>query len=199
VPLTASTELFATAAELGRTIIWLHSFGEQFTDTKRGRPARPPRLPKEVAPRIPADGAISQDTAEMPDSIAYDEVRHRLLIGHGYVEGVPRRSGTMRSPASRCCVNGSAIAGPIVRGRLSVIAGSHRSSERFSRTAGLQNTRRNSSTCSMYSAVSLSLNKHKPNYLSKSAPVRQSPLKSCMLLERLVCPLLRLLGQERLT
>jgi hypothetical protein len=91
LPLTANVELFAAAAELGRTIIWLHTFGERFTNPKQGRPASPPRLSKEVAPRIPAGGAISQDTAEMPDSISYDEEKHRLLIGQGYVEGVPPR------------------------------------------------------------------------------------------------------------
>lgn len=89
VPITASTEIFAAAVELGRTIIWLHTFGERFADPKRGRPVGPPRLSKEVAPRIPAGGAISQDPEEMPDSIDYDEAKRRLLIGHGYVESVP--------------------------------------------------------------------------------------------------------------
>jgi hypothetical protein len=89
IPITASSELFTAAVELGRTIIWLHTFGERFADPKRGRPASPPRLPKKVAPRIPAGGAISQDPEEMPDSIDYDEAKRRLLIGHGYVEGVP--------------------------------------------------------------------------------------------------------------
>ena len=42
-----------------------------------------------VAPRIPAGGAISQGPSEMPDSIDYDEAKRRLLIGRGYVEGVP--------------------------------------------------------------------------------------------------------------
>lgn len=88
IPLTASPELFAAADELGRTIIWLHTFGERFADPKRGRPTGPHRLPKEVAPRIPAGGAISQVSEEMPDSIDYDEAKRRLLIGHGYVEGV---------------------------------------------------------------------------------------------------------------
>lgn len=88
VPLTADVELFDAAAELGRTVIWLHTFGERFADPKRGRPAGPPRLPKEAAPRVPADGAISQDPSEIPDSIEYDEAKRRLLIGSGYVEGV---------------------------------------------------------------------------------------------------------------
>lgn len=89
VPLTADAGIFAEASELGRTVIWLHTFGERFADSKHGRPSVPPRLPKEVAPRIPAEGAISQDPNEMPDSIDYDEVNRRLIVGDGYVEGVP--------------------------------------------------------------------------------------------------------------
>jgi hypothetical protein len=88
VPLTANADTFTNAAELGRDIIWLHTFGERFADPKRGRPTGPPRLPKEIAPRIPTAGTVSQDPAEMPDSIDYDEAKHRLLIGNGYVEGV---------------------------------------------------------------------------------------------------------------
>src|ERR1043166_2975017 len=88
VPLTADAEIFAAAIELGRTVIWLHTFGERFADPKRGRPASPPRLPKDIAPRIPAAGAISLDPAEMSDAIDYDKAKRRLLIGSGYVEGV---------------------------------------------------------------------------------------------------------------
>ncbi|MGH7171667.1 MAG: type ISP restriction/modification enzyme, partial [Gemmataceae bacterium] len=88
IPLTASGELFAEAVELGRTVIWLHTFGERFADAKAGRPAQPPRLPKENAPRIPADGTIPQDPAVMPDEIGYDASRKRLLVGNGYVENV---------------------------------------------------------------------------------------------------------------
>jgi hypothetical protein len=88
VPLTADGEILAAAADLGRTVIWLHTFGERFTDPSRGRPEGPPRLPSGDAPRIPAAGAISQDPAAMPDTIDYDATSHRLLVGRGYVEGV---------------------------------------------------------------------------------------------------------------
>lgn len=89
VLLTAAVEIFAAAVETGRTVIWLHTFGERFADPKRGRLAGQPRMPKEVAPGVPAAGAISQDPAEMPDSIDYEKAKRRLLIGFGYVENVP--------------------------------------------------------------------------------------------------------------
>jgi len=67
ITLTADGEVFREAAELGRTVIWLHTFGERMTDPKKGRPTQPPRLPTARMPRIPAAGEISQDSSAMPD------------------------------------------------------------------------------------------------------------------------------------
>jgi len=88
IPLTADADTFAAAAELGRTVIWLHTFGERFANPQQGRPAAPPRLPADARPHIPAAGAIPQEPAAMPDTIEYDETNQRLLIGSGYVERV---------------------------------------------------------------------------------------------------------------
>jgi len=88
IPLTSDGRTFAKAADLGRTVIWLHTFGERMTDTRKGRPAQPPRLPTARRPRIPARGAIPQEPAEMPDSINYDATTKRLLVGRGYIENV---------------------------------------------------------------------------------------------------------------
>jgi hypothetical protein len=88
IPLTARPKLFAQAAESGRRVIWLHTFGERFADRKAGRPPGPPRLPKEQAPVIPKDGKIPGDADSMPDEIEYNEPRRRLLIGNGFVENV---------------------------------------------------------------------------------------------------------------
>lgn len=89
IPLTTDRELFAAAVELGRIVIWLHTFGERFADPSNGRSSGPPRLPPGDAPRIPVGGAISQTPTEMPDTIDYDTISCRLLVGHGYVENVP--------------------------------------------------------------------------------------------------------------
>ena len=43
---------------LGRDVVWLHCYGERFVDPAAGRPKGAPRLAKEEAPFIPADGAI---------------------------------------------------------------------------------------------------------------------------------------------
>jgi hypothetical protein len=88
IPLTADATTFKQGAELGRTVIWLHTFGERMVDPKKGRPAHPPRLPPSRMPRIPAAGEIPQDSSAMPDAINYDAEKKRLLIGRGYVERV---------------------------------------------------------------------------------------------------------------
>lgn len=89
IPITTQTKLFAQAVELGRRVIWLHTFGERFADKKSDRPPGPPRLPKERAPRIPKEGAIPDDPESMPDEIEYDPARQRLLVGAGFIDNVP--------------------------------------------------------------------------------------------------------------
>ncbi|MEX0715819.1 MAG: type ISP restriction/modification enzyme [Planctomycetaceae bacterium] len=89
IPITAKARLFFEAAELGRTIIWLHTFGERFAGPKGERPAGSPRLPRAQSPRISAKGAIPQTPEAMPDAIVYDAGKRRLLIGTGYIDNVP--------------------------------------------------------------------------------------------------------------
>jgi hypothetical protein len=89
IPFTADRKIFTEAVELGRTVIWLHTFGECMADAAKGRPAGPPRLPAARRPRIPTEGAIPQEADAMPDTINYDSTRKRLLVGKGYVENVP--------------------------------------------------------------------------------------------------------------
>jgi hypothetical protein len=89
VPMTARPKLFAQAVEVGRRVIWLHTFGERYVDAKADRPAASPRLPKERAPRIPKDGAIPDDVDSMPDEMGYDENRNRVLVGRGFIDNVP--------------------------------------------------------------------------------------------------------------
>jgi predicted helicase len=88
IPLTTDASVFKSAIELGRSIIWLHTFGESLTDQKAGRPDGPPRLSADRRPKIPRGGEIPSDAGEMPDTIDYDGSKKRLLVGSGYVENV---------------------------------------------------------------------------------------------------------------
>ncbi len=88
IPITADRAIFSDAADIGRTVVWLHTFGERMSDPDKGRLAQPPRLPTTKRPRIPTSGAIPQDPAAMPDMIDYDASKRRILIGTGFVENV---------------------------------------------------------------------------------------------------------------
>lgn len=88
VPVTADAKLFLEAVELGREVVWLHTFGECFTDAAAGRPARPPRLRKEDAPYIPADGGIPAVPEPLPDEIEYDAGCRQLRVGKGHINNV---------------------------------------------------------------------------------------------------------------
>lgn len=87
IPLTGDLSLFEEAVHLGREVIWLHTFGERFTDSAAGRPAAAPRLARS-SPRISAGGAIPSDPDHMPDAISYDAANRRLWIGRGYIDNV---------------------------------------------------------------------------------------------------------------
>ncbi len=89
IPLTSRAKVFAEAAELGRRVIWLHTFGERFTDPTANRPAGPPRLPRERSPRIPKEGAIPAEPESMPDVMTYDATMRRLFVGTGFIDNVP--------------------------------------------------------------------------------------------------------------
>jgi len=88
VPLTADSDLFAEAAELGREVIWLHSYGERFVDPEAGRPAGAPRMAEIERPFIPAEGAIPGAPEPLPDTMEHDAAKRRLIVGKGFVENV---------------------------------------------------------------------------------------------------------------
>ena len=50
VPLTADPGLFAEVTRIGRRVIWLHTFGERYTDPVDDRPAGAPRAPARGGP-----------------------------------------------------------------------------------------------------------------------------------------------------
>ncbi|MDJ0448974.1 type ISP restriction/modification enzyme [Methylocystis sp. JR02] len=90
VPLTADAALFTEAARRGREIVWLHCYGERFADPTASRPAGPPRLPKGDGPLIPKGGGIPGAPEPLPDTMDYDPIARRLLIGKGFIDNVPQ-------------------------------------------------------------------------------------------------------------
>ena len=88
LPLTADKALFDEALALGREVVWLHCYGERFVDPAAGRPKGPPRLPANERPTIPAAGAIPGAPEPLPETMAYDAAKRRLVIGKGFVDNV---------------------------------------------------------------------------------------------------------------
>ncbi|MGH9747104.1 MAG: type ISP restriction/modification enzyme [Candidatus Acidiferrales bacterium] len=88
IPITASSDLFQQAAQIGRRVLWLQAFGERMFDPRQDRPGGPPRLPAGHAPAVPKEGQISAKPSEMPDSLGYDAGKRRLLVGTGFIGNV---------------------------------------------------------------------------------------------------------------
>jgi hypothetical protein len=86
IPVTADCALFDAAVDLGREVIWLHTFGERFEE---GRPPGPPRVtPAGDEPTIPAGGALPTRLEDMPHDLTYDPTQQILKIGTGRVANV---------------------------------------------------------------------------------------------------------------
>ena len=89
VPLTADQLLWAEAVHLGRTVLWLHTYGKRFADPADGRPEGPPRLPCGRRPQVTTTIPDTEDG--MPREISYDPVAQTLHVGTGRIQPVPRR------------------------------------------------------------------------------------------------------------
>ena len=83
IPITRSESSFNAAVELGKTVIWLHCFGERFADSAAGRPPSAPRLPRDKAPRHSGERPIPDTAAGFPDQIDYLPAKQWLLVGDG--------------------------------------------------------------------------------------------------------------------
>ncbi|MFD8531541.1 type ISP restriction/modification enzyme [Streptosporangium canum] len=86
VPLTADPEQWAKAVQLGRRVLWLHTYGERFTDATDGRPPGPPKPP--AAQRAKARVVIPDTADDMPDDISYDPDTATLHVGAGQISPV---------------------------------------------------------------------------------------------------------------
>jgi Type ISP C-terminal specificity domain len=92
VPITADAALFERATAIGRRVLWLHTYGERFTDPDDDRPKQPPRLPPATRPRVLAEHPIPSSSDGMPDGeLGYDPAVQELRIGTGKLRHVTAR------------------------------------------------------------------------------------------------------------
>jgi hypothetical protein len=89
VPLTADPAVWTEAVSLGRTVLWLHTYGERFIDPAHGRPKGPPRLPKERRPLVTV--TIPDTKKGMPQEISYDPATQALQVGDGQIQPVTQQ------------------------------------------------------------------------------------------------------------
>lgn len=85
IPLTMEMELWNRATEIGREILWLHSYGERYVDAKAGQPPGRPRLATSL-PKVVI--TIPDNEENMPDRIDYDEGSRTLQVGLGRIAPV---------------------------------------------------------------------------------------------------------------
>ena len=88
IPITADAKLFTEAVTLGNEVVWLHCYGDRFSNPDANRPKQAPRLAKELAPYIPTGGSIPSTPEPLPDTMEYNPATRRLKIGIGYIDNV---------------------------------------------------------------------------------------------------------------
>jgi hypothetical protein len=76
VPLTKKTPLFFKAAEFGKSLLWLHTYGERLAGD--GRPQG--RIP---IGKVKCLKAVSDAEDKYPNGFRYDEDSRRLFVGDG--------------------------------------------------------------------------------------------------------------------
>jgi hypothetical protein len=86
IPLTGDAGLWASAVRTGREVIWLHTYGERFTDPAAGRRMGPPRISGE---RPLVRLGIPDSEQDMPERMTYDESTLTLHVGSGEIAPVP--------------------------------------------------------------------------------------------------------------
>lgn len=87
--MTADPSLWQEGVHLGRTVLWLHTYGERFIDSAEGRPEGPPRLPTDRKPQV--TNTIPDTEDGMPRDISYDPATQSLHVGTGRIRPVPLR------------------------------------------------------------------------------------------------------------
>jgi hypothetical protein len=83
VPMTADPQLWSEAADLGRQALWLHTYGERYTDPIQGRHPGAPKLPQNRRPKVRV--TIPDNSDGMPEIITYDESTRTLHVGSGQI------------------------------------------------------------------------------------------------------------------
>ncbi|GAA2285911.1 hypothetical protein GCM10010145_39630 [Streptomyces ruber] len=80
--------MWERSVNLGRRVLWLHTYGERFVDPSAGRPKGAPKLPLSERSRCVEE--IPDTIDAMPEVLEYDEGTGSLVVGSGRISPVPR-------------------------------------------------------------------------------------------------------------
>ncbi|MFC7535542.1 type ISP restriction/modification enzyme [Actinoplanes sp. GCM10030250] len=99
LPITRTRELWLRAVEMGREVIWLHTYGERFFYEAGKQPGIPPSLPDQVAPKVITE--IVGKLNAIPEEMSFDPQSETLRVGNGLIRPVSEevwnyRIGTRR-------------------------------------------------------------------------------------------------------
>jgi hypothetical protein len=93
VPITAEASLWREAIEIGREVLWLHTYGERYVDPESGRPKMSPRVAAQDGPRYIQP--IPADEDNMPNNVYYEVSAKSIIVeleksdgSQGRIEGV---------------------------------------------------------------------------------------------------------------
>jgi hypothetical protein len=89
VPLTAEPTLWQRAVRLGRQLIWLHTYGSQYTDPSVGRAKGETAIIERYG--IQCIQTVRTLPERLPDQLDYDEDDGTLYVGDGAFRPVPPR------------------------------------------------------------------------------------------------------------
>ncbi|WEH34403.1 N-6 DNA methylase [Streptomyces sp. AM 4-1-1] len=86
IPLTRDADLWEKVANVGKRVVWLHTYGDRWADPAAGRPESEPRLPERDRPRNPTP--IGEGSGGFPEAILYDAGTRTLTLGTGAIAPV---------------------------------------------------------------------------------------------------------------
>ena len=86
VALTKDPALWVDGVNLGREVIWVHTYGERCIDREVGRPPGVPRLEKSRRPRVVI--GVPDSVEGLPDRIWYESATETLCVGDGRIAPV---------------------------------------------------------------------------------------------------------------
>lgn len=87
VPLTGDADLWGQVVDVGRQVVWLHTYGATFADPAAGRPRDSIRYPTGDA-RQPLN-IVAVPAAPLPATISHDPATDTLRVGTGEFTPVP--------------------------------------------------------------------------------------------------------------